>query len=111
MLWNVEGADVNTGAERVVTVTADSAEAAERLAGEQGLLVSAVFASTITAYAAPSPEPAGPPAPPPPSVPYRSSPTGPEGPPAIPEPPRTPSYVHLRIAAVVLAALAGLSYA
>src|SRR6478752_151401 len=49
MIWNVEGADAHTGAERVVSVSADSQEEAERLAGEQGLLVSAVFESTIAA--------------------------------------------------------------
>src|SRR4051794_39058933 len=47
MIWNVEGADAHTGAERVVSVVAESEEEAERLASGQGLLVSAVFQSTI----------------------------------------------------------------
>ena len=47
MIWNVEGADARTGAERIVSVAADSEQDAERLAAEQGLLVSAVFPSTI----------------------------------------------------------------
>src|SRR5688572_1933244 len=47
MRWNVEGADTNTGRDRVIQVEADSAEQAERRATRQGLLVSAVFPSFV----------------------------------------------------------------
>jgi hypothetical protein len=137
MIWNVEGADAHTGAERVVSVVADSEQEAERLASGQGLLVSAVFESTIAAArpfdgaravlpvatiepmpAAPAPMPAGAV----PTVPYKGLYT--KSPAAFRRQrfklklqpwrwrwtwERAP-YFHLRLASRVLGVLAVLSY-
>lgn len=45
--WNVEGADPKTGDERLIQVAAETKEEAERKARKQGLLVSAVYKSTV----------------------------------------------------------------
>lgn len=52
MRWNVEGADPDTGDERVVQVDAEDRAAAERVAREQGLLVAAAYPSTLAGGAA-----------------------------------------------------------
>jgi hypothetical protein len=132
MIWNVEGADAHTGAERLVSVVADSESEAEQLASAQGLLVSAVFPSTIAeakpfdaskvAAAAAVAEPVNAASPGVvPTVAYRSlytkSPTRLRKPWSFPF--RwpvwrwtwdRPAYFHLRVATLLLAGLAGLSY-
>ena len=133
MIWNVEGADAKTGAERVVSVVAESEAEAERMASEQGLLVSAVFRSTIAvakpfdpsrAAAAVAVEPAAVAATSAavPTVPYKGLYT--KSPAAFRQhrfrlhfqPWRwhwtwdRPPYFHLRLASRVLGVLAGLSY-
>src|SRR3954454_16409133 len=42
MRWNVEGADAQTGRDRLVTVEADNPGAAEALARAKGMLIAAV---------------------------------------------------------------------
>jgi hypothetical protein len=129
MIWNVEGADARTGGERLVSVVADSVDEAERLASEQGLLVSAVFPSTIveaTPYdaskvaAAAEPVSAAAPVTPVRTVAYKSlytkSPAASKPPWSFPWPQWSgawdaPPYFHLRLASIVLGVLAALAYA
>src|SRR5687767_10772113 len=47
MRWNVEGADAQTGEDRVIQVMADTKAEAEAKARRQGLLVSSVHESNI----------------------------------------------------------------
>jgi hypothetical protein len=47
MRWNVEAADPGTGVDRVIQIEARSADHAESVARRRGLLVSAVYPSTV----------------------------------------------------------------
>jgi hypothetical protein len=107
--WNVEGADPKTGAERVIQVSAETKESAERAARKQGLLVSAVYKSTVQTsadalddmVANASSRPTPPPAMPSPSLSYRT--------PAI-APTAIPQYQGLVIGGFVLRIFAYLYY-
>lgn len=132
MIWNVEGADVETGEDRFVQIKAHTQEEAEQEASRQGLLVSGVYAtrskkpiepykprpalldeavvpveadeSVFSPIATPS-EPSIVPAPPV-SVAYQSLAS------AVPrEVPETPAYTNLRVAAALATVAAGVCYA
>lgn len=108
MRFNVEGADPQSGHERVIAIDARDEREAEALAARQGLLVSAVYRSTVEdalqelAQAA-APKPTVKAAP----VAYRSPPTSQQLPPSVP---MIPEYSGLRFGGNAFYVLAGLAY-